>query len=216
MSKDENEASISETDFPGPSTSNFHAILSRNVFDQLQARSVLIQVGFMAQARNQDATMLSAIKSHMITLFAPWLDRGIVQLQFGPDPDGEEFVTRKSSPVLSCLGAHASIVDTEDSEDDGREGGARDVRGDTETEDVITISLGSKGSATLGSAGLTLDHHVVNDRTRGVYQTKTPRLGERRSERQSIGHLAGTRSGFRNRIAGLMRKLPWSRKNMQD
>ncbi|KAH9919921.1 uncharacterized protein B0H18DRAFT_1026197 [Fomitopsis serialis] len=153
-SEDRDETSVS-ADPPG-STSTFHAILSRSIFDQLpalsgdsaQGTSVFIEVGWayygspVSEPQEEAArtTALSAIKSNMITLFAPWLDRGVMQLYFDPDPDGEMSVTRDSSSVLRVLGTrtHASIKEIADSEpDDGHEDHARDASGDMETEDPI-------------------------------------------------------------------------------
>ncbi|KAH9919917.1 uncharacterized protein B0H18DRAFT_1026144 [Fomitopsis serialis] len=154
-SEDRDKTSVSEADPPG-STSTFHAILSRSIFDQLPAVSepyhesagVFIAVRWayygspVSEPQEEAArtTALSAIKSNMITLFAPWLDRGVMQLSFNLDPDGEMDVTRDSSSVLRVLGTptHASIKEIADSEpDDGHEDHARDASGDMETEDPI-------------------------------------------------------------------------------
>jgi len=142
-SEDGDEASLSETDPPG-STSAFHTILSRSIFDQHSRVSrhpsvyIFISMGrSKPQGEAQTATM-SAIKSHMITLFAPWLDRGVLWLRFNPDPDGKIFITRNPSSVLSGHGTHARITEIQDSEDGEREGGARDTSEDTETGDAIS------------------------------------------------------------------------------
>ncbi|KAH9918002.1 uncharacterized protein B0H18DRAFT_1032707 [Fomitopsis serialis] len=85
-SEDGDEASVSEI-YPPGSTSTFHTILSRSVFDRLpalrasqqlyEAAVLVVLVGMNAQT----ATM-SAIKPHMTTLFAPWLDRKVLWLDF--------------------------------------------------------------------------------------------------------------------------------------
>ncbi|KAH9914145.1 uncharacterized protein B0H18DRAFT_141797 [Fomitopsis serialis] len=239
------DASVREADPPG-STSYFHDILSRSIFDQLPAAEVVAEVpdpwadvstgvwirvqlvrSPEGEAQLETATM-SAIKTDMITLFAPWLDRGVVQLEFYPDPDDEYSVTRSSSSVLRVLGechdsvtgtrTHTSIKEIQDSEDDEREGGARDVSGDTETEDVVYP--GPMDSNALGSARLTSDYQVtqVNDQTQKAVQTETSCLGEQCLERQSIGHIAATRPGFRSRIARLVRTILCSpqRKDVQE
>ncbi|KAH9918010.1 uncharacterized protein B0H18DRAFT_1032839 [Fomitopsis serialis] len=153
-SEDRDETLVSEADPPG-STSTFHAILSRSVFDQLPAVSgdwwsksgagVLIVIGWFGSLEESESQMearttaLSAIKSNMITLFAPWLDRGVVQLEFNSDPDGEEDLTRNSSSVLRVLGTrtHASIKEIPDSENNDH---ARDAIGDTEAEEESSLA----------------------------------------------------------------------------
>ncbi|KAH9920408.1 uncharacterized protein B0H18DRAFT_1024480 [Fomitopsis serialis] len=108
-SEDGDKASLSETDPPG-STSAFHTKLSRSVFDQLPGFSMpgrhseFTGVYIAVEMREAETATMSAIKSHMITLFAPWLDRGVLRLSISPNPDGEQFVTRNPSSVHSDLG----------------------------------------------------------------------------------------------------------------
>ncbi|KAH9919925.1 uncharacterized protein B0H18DRAFT_1122228 [Fomitopsis serialis] len=95
---------------------------------------------------------MSAIKSYMINLFAPWLDREVLRLHFIPDPDGELSVTRNPSSVL---GTHTSITKIQDAGDDESGGNVCDASGDTDV-----ISPGPIDGA-LGVAGLTSDYQVV-------------------------------------------------------
>ncbi|TFY51215.1 hypothetical protein EVJ58_g10683 [Rhodofomes roseus] len=82
------------------STFAFHSILSRSIFASLPYvgghQGVHIKVSFTTDelpwsipGRKRKLFML-AIKFHMLALFAPWLDRGVLELRFWPDPDGEE------------------------------------------------------------------------------------------------------------------------------
>jgi len=136
------EAPVSETD-PPRFTSIFHATLSRSVFDHLPTVSghppwqpeftgVSIAVHWdnvLDVGEAQIATM-SVIKSHMITLFAPWLDRGVLRLSCGNGPDVGGPVTRNFSltPVLSeIVGTHASIEELPTRRLAGCEEGARNA-----------------------------------------------------------------------------------------
>lgn len=143
-SEDGPEASVSETDPPG-STSTFHALLSRRIFDQLPAvpkhwlDSAGVSITVDSEGPLQTATM-SAIKARMIALFAPWLDRGVLQLTLRPDPDGEDIVTRNPLAVFSDLGTHASITEMRDSDNGEREGSARNASGGTEAEEESSLA----------------------------------------------------------------------------
>ncbi|KAH9918014.1 uncharacterized protein B0H18DRAFT_684616 [Fomitopsis serialis] len=154
------EVLVSETDSPS-FTFDFQSVLSRGVFHRLPAHSEQDEAGVVIQVQTdseeiQIATM-SAIKSYMINLFAPWLDREVLRLHFIPDPDGELSVTRDPSSVL---GTHTSITKIQDAGDDESGGNVCDASGDTDV-----ISPGPIDGA-LGVAGLTSDYQVVNNRTR--------------------------------------------------
>jgi len=128
---------------PPDSTSAFHNILSRSVFDTLPvsaAAAVASQsyadvcVELVMEGSQQSAAPMSTIKAYMIALFAPWLDRGVLQLRAFPDPDGEWSVTRVPSSVTSET--HGSITEVRDSQDIEHGGGARNVSGDAEIEEA--------------------------------------------------------------------------------
>lgn len=84
-------------------TSAFHSILSRSVFDGLPAFQHGLDRGVSVwiKAVREDAASMRAIKSHLVALFAPWLDRGVLELKLIPDPDGERLVTCTPATVLS-------------------------------------------------------------------------------------------------------------------
>ncbi|TFY62317.1 hypothetical protein EVJ58_g3933 [Rhodofomes roseus] len=69
---------------PAESISAFHAILSREIFNGLPLRTadkgvwVVFDVGDI----HGNLAVVATIKAYMITLFTPWLDRGIVELRF--------------------------------------------------------------------------------------------------------------------------------------
>ncbi|KAH9829954.1 uncharacterized protein C8Q71DRAFT_727728 [Rhodofomes roseus] len=66
------------------SISTFHAILSSTTFDGLPVctSNTGVHIHFHMEEIWDKPAMMSALKTHMIALFAPWLDRRIVELQF--------------------------------------------------------------------------------------------------------------------------------------
>ncbi|TFY54254.1 hypothetical protein EVJ58_g8969 [Rhodofomes roseus] len=84
------------------SISAFHAILSREIFKEILLRTddkCDVIVTFYAQNMN-NPTVVANIKAYMVNLFTPWLDRGIVSLDFYL-VEGVETITRVPTSMLS-------------------------------------------------------------------------------------------------------------------
>jgi len=66
--------------------STFHTILSRGIYDQLPGNSVQVTFHLWGRLQFEDR---SSIKSRIHVLFAPWLSRGVLELEFHTwaDPD---------------------------------------------------------------------------------------------------------------------------------
>jgi len=66
----------------------FHTILCRDIYSRLPKNGVKIEFDLpWGRRKPKDKHAMSGIKSHMLALFAPWLDRGILEHKFDPDPD---------------------------------------------------------------------------------------------------------------------------------
>ncbi|TFY56662.1 hypothetical protein EVJ58_g7500 [Rhodofomes roseus] len=103
--REEIEETLEGANTPEP-TSTFHAILSRSVFDELPVAvesdpGVRITM-FFYTAIDEPPAADSALKSHVVALFAPWLNRGVLRIKFRPDPDGEWEVTgaQRKAPTV--------------------------------------------------------------------------------------------------------------------
>ncbi|KAH9831827.1 uncharacterized protein C8Q71DRAFT_286751 [Rhodofomes roseus] len=113
------QAAIEET-FEGADASDsisaFHSILSRSVFDELPTvgyetgyeTGVHITVSCNTEDLPSDIEALkpafiSAIKPHVLALFSPWLDRGVLCLWLRPDPHGEGRITRAPTAEKAAL-----------------------------------------------------------------------------------------------------------------
>ncbi|TFY62319.1 hypothetical protein EVJ58_g3931 [Rhodofomes roseus] len=96
------------------STSDFHYILSHSVFDRLPATDTRysgahITVSFPNVDKPPGiavvkSAFISAIKPHVAALFAPWLKRRVVEVEFYPDPDSEWRITRTSKKARTGHG----------------------------------------------------------------------------------------------------------------
>ncbi|TFY56407.1 hypothetical protein EVJ58_g7666 [Rhodofomes roseus] len=121
--------------------SAFHAILCRGIFDGILAgdyRKVEHDEGFSADSRHSGvqitlefystikdvlhdvaSAFMSAIKHHVITLFAPWLDRGVLRLVFIPPtfitsrPMPGMITSRSMSPAPSVVTCTSETAPTE-------------------------------------------------------------------------------------------------------
>ncbi|KAH9830650.1 uncharacterized protein C8Q71DRAFT_362161 [Rhodofomes roseus] len=89
---------------PAESIAVFHTILSRVVFNGLPRNPWTnqrqgIEVSLDVRNIQNNPTAVATIKAYLITLFTPWLDRGIVQLSFHSYYDRDTFETIKSVPT---------------------------------------------------------------------------------------------------------------------
>ncbi|KAH9831823.1 uncharacterized protein C8Q71DRAFT_861498 [Rhodofomes roseus] len=81
---------------PAESISAFHAILSREIFNGLPLHTHYspVEVVFDSGDIQGNLAVVATIKAYMITLFTPWLDRGIVSL---------DFYSADSSEIITCV-----------------------------------------------------------------------------------------------------------------
>ncbi|KAH9830672.1 uncharacterized protein C8Q71DRAFT_911231 [Rhodofomes roseus] len=79
---------------PAEAISAFHTILSREIFNGLPLRTVDKGVWVVFDVRNiqDNPVVVATIKAYTINLLTPWLDRGIVSLDFYP-ADSSEIIT---------------------------------------------------------------------------------------------------------------------------
>ncbi|KAH9830643.1 uncharacterized protein C8Q71DRAFT_862394 [Rhodofomes roseus] len=81
---------------PAESISAFHTILLRKIFRALPlftSNDTGVQIAFYVQKLRDNPTVVAAIKAYVVTLFTPWLDRGIVQLSFFSGFDASDTIT---------------------------------------------------------------------------------------------------------------------------
>ncbi|TFY55358.1 hypothetical protein EVJ58_g8300 [Rhodofomes roseus] len=87
---------------PAEAISAFHIILSREIFNGLPLHTHYncVEVDFYVGNIQDNPVVVATIKAYMITLFTPWLDRGIVELRFNW-MDSVETITCVSTSMLN-------------------------------------------------------------------------------------------------------------------
>ncbi|KZT68582.1 hypothetical protein DAEQUDRAFT_727703 [Daedalea quercina L-15889] len=78
-----------EETIAGHDVTRFHTVLCDSVFDGLRGGGVHIEIDSCGLDNRQASklSLMATVKRQVSSQFAPWLDRGVLVLQFYPDPD---------------------------------------------------------------------------------------------------------------------------------